>query len=119
MFWPLFPLKENLAKKVKKEHLEDQEGLAHTEISVCVCTSSFYTLKLEGEMVPASFATHAFSTLIQRSKVTLLGADKVLLSHCQATQRCPSVYVWAEKLEEARGTEESTLVVKCLLKNEE
>lgn len=43
MFWPLCLLKENLVKKVKKEHQEDQEGSAREEISVCMRTGSFNT----------------------------------------------------------------------------
>lgn len=39
----------------------------------------------------------------------------MLLRHCQAAQRCPSVYIWGEELEES-GSEESSVVVKCLLK---
>lgn len=47
--------------------------------------SSFYA---EVEMVSPSVAPHAFSSMTRSSKVTLLWADKVLLRHCQAAQRC-------------------------------
>lgn len=103
-------------KRVKKEHWEDQEGSAREETLVCVCVCElvlFIHFKLErGETVPPSLAPHAFATLIQRSKVTLLRADKVLRCvTARAAQRWPSVYVWGGKLEEARGTEESTVVL--------
>lgn len=61
-------------------------------------------------MVPPSIAPHAFSTLIPRSKVTLLRADKVLLRHCQAAQTWPSVYIWGEKL---RGGEKNWGICCC------
>lgn len=88
------------------------------ELGAYVCAGSFNALKTKEGGDSTSVASPAFFSHSHKAtgpKITLLRTDNVLLHHYQAAQRWLSVYIWGEELEERRS-QESSVVVKCLLK---